>query len=79
MKKFKVTFCRTYEVDYQEVSDRTTMDDLMSDNLEETQKCIAEEIARDWLSNEMGFFDIKDFVSATVEVIEDKLSNQEEL
>ena len=67
-KKYKVTFHRTYEVPEQMVLNR--IKDFSPDT-KISKKDVAEEIARNWMDDEMPEFidNSSDFVSATVEIL----------
>jgi hypothetical protein len=70
--KIVVTFHRTYEVDLSMVHSKLAEDDYEDvDMTEEVMQSKAEEIARDWLADEMPEFvdNTEDFVSATTEII----------
>ena len=70
-KKYKVTFHRTYEVPEEMVWEREPDFTGYEDDKDLIMEGIAEDIARDWLSDEMPEFidNSSDFVSATVEVL----------
>jgi len=71
IKVFKVTFSRHYEIPVEDVESKLTKEDLELPDYALTQirEEYAQEIAMGYLEEEMGFFDTKDFVSATVELI----------
>jgi hypothetical protein len=71
--KFKITFHRTYELDPSVIHSRLAEEGYEDVEMtEELMKEKAEEIARDYLADEMPMFvdNTPDFVSATVEVID---------
>lgn len=73
--KIVVTFHRTYEVPFSQVKEKYETDypELKSLNPDNTEmiESYAEEIARDWLADEMPEFvdNTEDFVSATTEIV----------
>lgn len=70
--KVIVTFHRTHEVDVSLIHGRLAYKDYEDVEMDEqVMKQEAEEIARDWLSDEMPEFvdNTSDFVSATTEII----------
>jgi hypothetical protein len=74
MKTYKVTFSRVYEVPINLIKEK--MDDLDLEDYklgqleQDTINSFAEQIARDWLVDEMPEFinNTEDFVSAKVEI-----------
>lgn len=70
--KIVVTFHRTYEVDLSMIHNKLAEDDYEDvDMTEDVMQSKAEEIARDWLADEMPEFvdNTEDFVSATTEIV----------
>ena len=68
MRHIKVTFSRVYEVDWTYIEERLDPEELYD---EQRVKNAAEDIAREWLSDEMSEYIDRDmdFVSAKVEIM----------
>jgi hypothetical protein len=70
MSKVKVTFHRTYEEDVEVVKERLLIDNFDSEITDEVIECEAENIARDYLEEDMELIDsTSDNFSTTVEII----------